>query len=123
MAIDILFPRNERKKALGETEKRNTGVALSLRYCGLTELSESLGKLAKLNALDLRNNHLTTLPDSLRNLSSITILDVRANRLVSLPEGIGDFQHLEKMDVRWNKIAAGHGLFQQLEERGCRVYV
>ena len=33
---------------LGETEKGDTGVALSLRYRVLTELPESLGQLREL---------------------------------------------------------------------------
>ena len=42
-----------REKVLAETENRDTGVALSLRYRGLTELPESLDRLSELQCLDV----------------------------------------------------------------------
>src|SRR5215472_40805 len=48
--------------------ENNTVVAVSLRYCALTSLPESLGQLAHLQQLDVTGNELTALPESLGNL-------------------------------------------------------
>src|SRR5712692_962169 len=77
----------------------NTVVAVSLRYCALTSLPESLGRLTRL-----------------------THLDARANRLISLPASIGDLTHLEKLDLRWNKLSSLPEWLQRLEQRGCTVF-
>ncbi len=77
----------------------NTVVAVSLRYCALTSLPESLG-----------------------NLTRLTHLDARANRLISLPASIGDLTHLEKLDLRWNKLSSLPEWLQRLEQRGCTVF-
>ena len=68
---------------LGETEKRDTGVALSLRYCGLTELPESLSQVSELQCLDVTGNQLTELPGWLGNLQRLKKLLMHVYLLLS----------------------------------------
>src|SRR5260370_38236983 len=86
----------ERKKVLGETENGDTGVALSLRYCGLTELPESLVQLSELQCLDMTGNHLTELPQWLGNVPCLKKLGVDGNQLTTLPEWRGNVGGLEE---------------------------
>jgi hypothetical protein len=89
----------------------------------LTALPDSPGNLTRLMCLDLRNNCLAALPESLGNLTRLTFLDLKANKLLSLPAAIGDLPNLEKLDARWNKLSSLPEWFQQLEQRGCTVYI
>ena len=59
------------EKVLAETENGDTGVDLSLRYRGLTELPESLDRLSELQCLDVTGNQLTELPEWLGNLQNL----------------------------------------------------
>ena len=57
------------------------------------------------------------------SLSKLLYLDLRGNQLNALPESTAHLQSLEKLDLRWNQFAAKSAVMQQLEERGCLVYI
>src|SRR5712691_9605641 len=84
--------RNESK--IGFYAENNTVVALSVRYCVLTTLPNSLGQLTHLQQLDLTGNQITSLPETLENLIHLEEIHLDANRLTSLPESIGHLKNL-----------------------------
>jgi len=54
---------------------------------------------------------------------NLRFLDLRANRLISLPNNIEKLTNLEKLDLRWNKVSIIPNWLNQLEQRGCTVYM
>src|SRR5260370_37194738 len=96
----------ERKKVLGETENGDTGVALSLRYCGLTELPESLVQLSELQCLDVTGNHLTELPQWLGNVTCMKKLVVDGNQLNTLQEMRGNLGRFEVLHCNRIRMTA-----------------
>ena len=79
---------------------------LDLSCTRLTDVSDELAKLSKLQQLSLRGNQLTRLPDAMRDLHALTRLDVSGNRLVSLPGWIAGFKQLQYLNARANKLSA-----------------
>src|SRR5256885_16318035 len=69
---------------IGFCAENNAVVALSVRYCALTSLPESLGQLTNLRRLDLNGNQLTSLPDWLGNLVQLRRLYLGYDQLSSL---------------------------------------
>src|SRR5215475_2731784 len=63
--------------------ENNTVVAVSLRYCALTSLPDSLGRLTHLQQLDVTGNELTALPESLGNLLNLEEMHVDMNQLAT----------------------------------------
>ncbi|TMC24743.1 MAG: leucine-rich repeat domain-containing protein, partial [Chloroflexi bacterium] len=91
---------------IGFCAENNAVVALSVRYCGLTSLPESLGQLTNLRRLDLTGNQLTSLPEWLGNLVQLRRLYLDENQLTSLPESLGNLLHLEEVHVDKNQLTS-----------------
>src|SRR5579859_4966665 len=93
-----------RRYAIGCAIENETVVALSVRYCALTSLPQSLGQLARLQLLDVTGNQLTTLPDSLGDLLHLRKLYLDGNQLTELPETIGSLPALVELHVEANLL-------------------
>src|SRR6266581_2647024 len=94
--------------------ENNTVVAISLRYCALTSLPESLGQLTHLQRLDVTGNQLTALPESLGNLLHLKKLFLDENQLAALPESLGNLLHLEEMHADRNQLTTLPATLSQL---------
>ena len=104
-------------------EGNDAVVALSVRYCALTSLPESLGQLTHLQHLDVTGNQLTALPESLGNLLHLKKLYVDENQLMALPESLGNLLHLEEMHADRNQLTALPATLCQLTNlETLRVY-
>jgi len=86
--------------------EQNTLVALSLRYCGLTTLPDSLSQLTNLQFLDLTGNQLVVLPDWIGRFPKLRRLYVDDNRLAFLPESLGELNNLEELHADVNQLVA-----------------
>jgi internalin A len=91
------FPR-DKKDILEMTE-------LGLYAIGLTEISESIGKLTNLTKLYLSHNQLTKVPESIGNLTNLTTLYLDRNQLVELPESIGNLTNLTGLYLGVNQFS------------------
>src|SRR6266849_5387097 len=98
----VLKDRNESK--IGFYAENNTVIALSVRYCALTTLPNSLGQLTNLQQLDLTGNQITLLPTSLGNLIHLKKLYLDGNQITSLPEMLGNLIHLEEIHLDANRL-------------------
>src|SRR6266702_2994497 len=87
-------------------EGDNAVVAVSLRYCALTSLPESLGQLTHLQRLDVTGNQLTALPESLGNLLHLKKLFLDENQLAALPESLGKLTNLKELHAMNNRLVA-----------------
>src|SRR6266699_1816894 len=104
-------------------EGDNAVVAVSLRYCALTSLPESLGQLTHLQRLDVTGNQLTALPESLGNLLHLKKLFLDENQLAALPESLGNLLHLEEMHADRNQLTTLPATLSQLTNlETLRVY-
>ncbi len=70
----------------------------------LSNLSEAIGKLAKLRIFCCRENQLTELPHELTELKNLRRLYLEKNHLRALPEQIGNLQKLEYLALTCNQI-------------------
>src|SRR5262245_39230231 len=79
--------------------ENNTIVSLSIRYCGLTPLPDSISQLAHLEHLDLTGNRLTALPEWLGTLTTLRTLALDDNLLTDLPESLGNLANLKELHI------------------------
>jgi len=70
---------------------------LSLAYCELTSLPESIGELTKLEKLYLHGNELSSLPESFGKLKNLKCLILDYNCLRSLPESFCKLKNLQTL--------------------------
>src|SRR5450432_2757108 len=77
--------------------ENNLPITLSLRYCNLTILPESLSQLPTLQHLDLTGNSLTELPISLSQLTQLKTLSLDHNSLISLPTSLSQLTQLSDL--------------------------
>src|SRR5712692_1364493 len=87
-------------------EGNDAVVALSVRYCALTSLPESLGQLTHLQHLDVTGNQLTALPESLGNLLHLEKMHADRNQLTALPATLCQLTNLETLRVYGNQLAS-----------------
>ncbi|MEO8971805.1 MAG: hypothetical protein ABI406_09430, partial [Ktedonobacteraceae bacterium] len=95
-----------RDSRVGFYAENHSVVALSVRYCALTALPDSLGQLTNLRQLDVTGNQLTSFPESLGNLIQLKKLYVDENQLTALPESLENLVHLEEMHVDENRLVS-----------------
>src|SRR6266487_4112539 len=108
---------------IGAYAENHAVVALSVRYCALTALPESLGQLTHLQQLDVTGNQLTALPESLGNLLHLKKLFLDENQLAALPESLGNLLHLEEMHADRNQLTTLPATLSQLTNlETLRVY-
>lgn len=81
----------------------------------LTELSETIDTLAKLERLVVGGNLLTRLPESLCKLEGLQWLDANRNQLTELPDSIGSLRRLQRLWLLGNPIAKLPDSFGELE--------
>jgi len=81
----------------------------------LTELSETIDTLAKLERLVVGGNLLTRLPESLCKLTDLQWLDANRNQLTELPDSIGSLRRLQRLWLLGNPIAKLPDSFGELE--------
>jgi Leucine-rich repeat (LRR) protein len=86
-------------------------------------LPDSIGRLSRLRELHLRNNKLTSLTESIGMLQELRHIDLRGNPLEYLPDAIAGLPRLEKLDLRWVEKLIAPPWLENLEARGCVVYV
>ncbi|HBE26901.1 MAG TPA: hypothetical protein DDW33_14585, partial [Ktedonobacter sp.] len=94
------------ESTIGYYAENNAVVALSVRYCALTALPESLGQLSNLQYLDMTGNQLTSLPEALGSLVQLRKLYLDENQLASLPESLGHLTNLHELHVDKNLLAS-----------------
>jgi len=56
--------------------------------------------------LDLSDMDLSDLPESIGKLANLAFLDLWKNNLTSLPEAIGKLPKLKELILRWNPLVA-----------------
>src|SRR4051794_31301868 len=88
LQVESLLVGADRQYAYALIEN-GTIIAVSIRYCQLDALPDSLGQLVDLESLDLSGNALTTLPDWIARLSRLKRLMLVGNALTTLPDWIG----------------------------------
>ncbi len=91
--------------------------------CGLRELSAAIARLSGLRELSLRGNAISRLPAEVAQLRSLEVLDLRGNQLDDLPAEMLAMPALRKLDLRWNPLRAQPAWLDELEARGCAVYL
>jgi Leucine-rich repeat (LRR) protein len=96
---------------------------LDLQSNRIASPPDAIGNLRRLTSLDSRFSLLSSLPETMAGLERLRFLDLRANRLQSLPPAILELEDLEKLDLRWNRLPARPSGREELERRGCTVYV
>ena len=79
-------------------------VGLSLRFCGLRYLPESLGSLVNLRHLFIHDNNLVALPLSIGCLQKLKVLDAANNQLENIPTSIGQLKSLKFLYLHNNKL-------------------
>lgn len=94
------------ERTIGYYAENNAVVALSVQYCALTALPESLGQLSNLQHVDVTGNQLTALPASLGSLIQLRKLYLDENQLTSLPESLGNLISLTHLDLRNNRLTS-----------------
>jgi len=84
-----------------------TGLeTLVLADNGLTEVSESIGRLKRLRMLDLGHNQLTMVPLAIGELDGLTdFLYLHDNRLSTLPTSIGRLTKLRYLNLSENEFS------------------
>ena len=93
-------------------------LGLAARYCGVTALPESIGRLTDLRQLDLSGNLLTALPESLGELAHLKKLYLDQNQLASLPGSLGRLTGLVELHLDYNhltELPPGVGQLASLE--------
>jgi Leucine-rich repeat (LRR) protein len=103
MTKDAAYRQAEKKI---EETYRTGSRELSLRNMGLTELPETISKLAKLTEIDISRNKLKALPEPLKELKKLRVINTEINKIVELPEFIGQYVYLEQLLVGGNQITA-----------------
>src|SRR5579863_5439376 len=101
-----LMPQDKLAGNIGYCVENDAVVALSLRYCALDALPDSLDQLPNLQRLDVSGNQLTSLPECLGNLLQLKKLYVDHNQLTSLPASLGNLRHLEEIHLDANQLAS-----------------
>lgn len=71
----------------------------------MSDVTESVGKLAKLKFLDISSNCLTELPDTINKLAELQGLNANANQLCQLPV-LSACKNLAKVELSHNKFVA-----------------
>ncbi len=84
--------------------KHNQVSGISIYFCGLLTLPDTIGQLSSLIELCLWGNFLTLLPDTIGNLESLEILDLGYNRLTTLPKSIGNLTMLRSFNLENNQL-------------------
>lgn len=77
---------------------------VSLRFCGLNQLSDSLNTLQNLKVLDLEGNRLSDLPPVLLTMTRLEELDLSANRLMRISPEINKMKNLKELNLRDNPL-------------------
>jgi Leucine-rich repeat (LRR) protein len=98
-------------------------IELRVSDNALISLPDSLGRLSRLRELHLRNNRLASLPKSIGALSELRQIDLRGNPLRDLPVELSTLPKLEKMDLRWVPDLTLPSWADDLEARGCLIYL
>lgn len=87
------------------------GSIQNLHYFGqavtpekLTELTENIGKLKKLEVLDISNNQFKFLPETIGGLHALIKLSAENCNLVELPKMIKNLKHLEILKLSNNRL-------------------
>ena len=78
---------------------------LNLQANRITKLPHAMGQLHQLRELTLQGNRLPRLPGSLTDCSQLELLDLRGNLLTQLPPGMGKLGKLRKLELARNKLA------------------
>ena len=106
--IPVLFKDEEDRHDgnIGFAADNDTVTALSMRYCALTTLPESIGQLGNLQELDVTGNQLTALPTNLSQLTRLTALSMARNQLDALPEFLWQLTELRLLNVAENQLSA-----------------
>jgi hypothetical protein len=103
MARDEAYRKAEKKI---EEARRSGAKSLDLFRLGLTEVPESLGRLAGLTNLNLSQNQLSSFPESIRDLKELAIIYLWENELSEVPEWISELKSLLILSIHANKITS-----------------
>ena len=79
-------------------------IFLNLKHNQLAALPESIGGLARLQALALHDNQLAALPESIGGLAQLRTLSLDNNQLAALPESIGGLAQLQTLFLDGNPL-------------------
>jgi len=106
--LSIKYWEEPKPPQLSELPESITKLAqlqnLNLSDNQLTKLPESIGQLIQLRELRLSNNQLTTLPDWLGQLTELKELDLSGNHLITLPDWLGQLTELKELDLSSNHL-------------------
>ena len=93
---------------------------LSLSYCALYFLPESIGSLTNLEylSIDGETNYFTTIPESIGNLINLEHLSIQGSNVQSLPTSIANLTSLYTLDLSFNGIASIPDSFSNLNNLG-----
>lgn len=95
--------RNSLSESIGLLSKLK---ALDLSFNKLKDLPNSFRALSRLKSLDLSWNNFASLPDILCNLNSSKLIRLKANHneINNIPEWLQKFKRLKRLDLRHNNI-------------------
>lgn len=77
---------------------------LTLRYCRILTVPESIGMIKSLKYLNLARNYIEKLPDSIGSLQFLENLDLSENLISEIPNSIGSLKNLTYLNIKRNKI-------------------
>ncbi|XP_056162381.1 disease resistance protein RPV1-like [Syzygium oleosum] len=69
------------------------------RCSSLTEIPDSIKKLASLTELDLGYTSITKLPEGIENMPNLRVLEISGTNITELPNAIGKLAKLQKLGV------------------------
>ncbi|NGX32177.1 MAG: hypothetical protein K1060chlam4_00218 [Candidatus Anoxychlamydiales bacterium] len=93
--------------------------SLTLSFCNLRYLPDSIGNLKNLVSLSLDNNKISTIPVSIGNLSNLEYLYLSNNQISTLSGSIGNLTKLKTLSLLNNNISSlpdSIGNLTELEE-------
>lgn len=90
-----------------EVARQEEATELDLSNLALTDVSESIGQLTKLEKLDFggygdSRNQLTGLPNAIANLAQLQSFDLRDNQLAKLPVAFETLRQLRHLNIGGN---------------------
>lgn len=95
---NLFIPQKEsvEKIVSGVKLKGDRVIALNLVSDNLTDIPDSIGKLADLRKLTIKSNRLVEIPESIKQLVALREFTIYANNLTVIPESIGQLLGLRR---------------------------